>query len=72
MARHGQAEVDTIERCRRCGGDPFVSGEPHTYWVWSSSEDGVREQPLRMCRPCGRDFDSERDRAEYVHLTLLV
>jgi hypothetical protein len=58
------------ERCRRCGTDPFAAGEPRTWWVWSSDEGGVTEHALHLCQPCARDFESERDRAEYVRLSL--
>ena len=30
------------ERCGRCGTDPFVGGEPYTFWVWIVSKDGKR------------------------------
>jgi hypothetical protein len=57
------------ERCGRCGADPFAAGEPYTTWIWLGSRDqGVEERALHMCVPCGRDFPSTRERAEYLRL----
>ncbi len=62
--------ADARERCRRCGADPFAAGEPYTFWIWVESEGVTKEQALRLCAPCGRDFLSQSARAEYLRLGL--
>jgi hypothetical protein len=59
---------EASERCRRCGADPFAAGPPFTIWVWLRTDEGTDAQPLHLCRPCGREFDSTRDRGEYLQL----
>jgi DNA-directed RNA polymerase subunit RPC12/RpoP len=56
------------ERCGRCGADPFAGGEPYTTLIETVSVDGIEVRALHMCVPCGREFPSSRERAEYLRL----
>jgi hypothetical protein len=60
--------ADAAERCRRCGTDAFHAGTPFTIWVWLRTEEGSDAQPLHLCHPCGRDFESTSERGEYLRL----
>jgi hypothetical protein len=57
-------------RCRRCGADADAAGEPFAHHLFLLGEDGG-EVILALCRPCGNDFATVRDRDEYVRLSYL-
>jgi hypothetical protein len=62
--------TERVERCGRCGGDPFHAGEPYTFWIWLPEGEVLEERALRLCLPCGREFPTQRDRSEYLKLAL--
>jgi hypothetical protein len=62
---------DGRERCGRCGADPFAAGEPYITWFWVGPRDAVEARAFHMCVPCGREFPSSVERAEYLrHVAL--
>jgi hypothetical protein len=59
----------SVERCGRCGADPFAHGTPFTFWVWLGGDgEHAEARALHLCAPCGREFPSKRERGEYLRL----
>ena len=56
-------------RCRRCGAMVSSEAEAYTHVLPVRTENGTHAVFLRMCRPCGADLSTLRDRDEYVRLT---
>ncbi len=54
-------------RCRRCGGD-VSTGSGFAHHLFLRTDDGTREVVLPVCRPCGEEFPTIRERDEYVRL----
>lgn len=59
-------------RCGRCGVDAYGAGDPYTIWLPVPRDGGDERRAVHLCRPCARDFASERARTEYLRLVLFA
>lgn len=62
-------ELDSWRYCRCCGTDLLADEARPALAVQPA---GGSEPSVYLCRPCGRNFETEPARREYLRLAFLV